>query len=116
MQAFPGGSEVKNLPASSGDTRESVWSLGREDPLEEEMTTHSSIPAWETPQTKRSLVGYSPRDCNELETAEVTFTQQLCWSPGVQQGEVLKLLVWGIGCPACGQPDFVSYLNSGEVI
>ena len=45
-----------------------------------------------------------------------TFTQQLCWSPGVQQGEVLKLLVWGIGCPACGQPDFVSYLHSGEVI
>ena len=51
MQAFPGGSEVKNLPASSGDTRESVWSLGREDPLEEEMTTHSSIPAWEVPWT-----------------------------------------------------------------
>ena len=23
-----------------------VWSLGQEDPLEEEMTTHSSIRAW----------------------------------------------------------------------
>ena len=40
---FPGGSEVKNLPtnAEGKDTR--VQSLGKEDPLEEEMTTHSSI-------------------------------------------------------------------------
>ena len=29
-----------------------VQSLGREDPLEEEMATHSSILAWETPQTE----------------------------------------------------------------
>ena len=28
-----------------------VWSLGREDPLEEEMATHSSILAWEIPWT-----------------------------------------------------------------
>ena len=27
-----------------------VWSLGREDPLEEEMAVHSSILAWEAPQ------------------------------------------------------------------
>ena len=27
----------------------SVWSLGQEDPLEEEMATHSSILAWKTP-------------------------------------------------------------------
>ena len=26
-----------------------VQSLGQEDPLEEEMATHSSIPAWEIP-------------------------------------------------------------------
>jgi len=42
---FPGGSVVKNLPVVSGDTRD----LGHEDPLEEEMATHSSIPAWEIP-------------------------------------------------------------------
>ena len=29
-----------------------VQSLGREDPLEEETTTHSSILAWETPSTE----------------------------------------------------------------
>ena len=28
-----------------------VQSLGREDPLEKEMATHSSIPAWEIPWT-----------------------------------------------------------------
>ena len=29
-----------------------VWSLGQEDPLEEEMTTHSSILAWRIPWTE----------------------------------------------------------------
>ena len=29
-----------------------VWSLGREDPLEKEMATHSSILAWEIPWTE----------------------------------------------------------------
>ena len=47
---------VKNLPAMQ-DTR--VQFLGREDPLEEEMATHSSILAWRI-HGQRSLVGYSP--------------------------------------------------------
>ena len=29
-----------------------LWSLGQEDPMEEEMATHSSIPAWEIPRTE----------------------------------------------------------------
>ena len=29
-----------------------VWSLGRRDPLEKEIATHSSILAWETPWTE----------------------------------------------------------------
>ena len=37
---FSGGAIVKNLPAM-GKTQ--VQSLGQEDPLEEEMATHSSI-------------------------------------------------------------------------
>ena len=40
---------VKNLPAMQ-ETQ--VRSLGLEDPLEEEMATHSSILAWEIPWTK----------------------------------------------------------------
>ena len=43
---FPGGSVVKNPP----DKQETqVPSLGGEDPLEKEMTTHSSILAWKIP-------------------------------------------------------------------
>ena len=40
---------VKNLPAMQ-ETQ--VQSLGREDPLEEEMATHSSILAWRIPWTE----------------------------------------------------------------
>ena len=29
-----------------------VWSLGQEDPPEEELATHSSIVAWKTPWTE----------------------------------------------------------------
>ena len=40
---------VKNLPAMQ-ETR--VQSLGQEDPLEEEMATHSSVLTWEIPWTE----------------------------------------------------------------
>ena len=44
--SFPGGSVVKNLlPVQELQVR----SPGREDPLEEEIATHSSILAWEIP-------------------------------------------------------------------
>ena len=50
---FPGAQSVKNLPAgSAGDAGKAVRSLGREDPLEKEMATHSSILAWEIPWTE----------------------------------------------------------------
>ena len=39
---FPVVLVVKNLPASAGDEETWVWSLGQEDPLEEEMATHST--------------------------------------------------------------------------
>ena len=31
-----------------------VWSLGRDDPLEKEMATHSSIFAWEIPMGRET--------------------------------------------------------------
>ena len=43
---FPGGSVVKNLPAMQWNSI-----LGQEDPLEEEMTIHSSILVWRIPWT-----------------------------------------------------------------
>ena len=44
---------VKNLSANAGDARD-IRSLGQEDPLEEEMATHSSILVWNIPWTEES--------------------------------------------------------------
>ena len=46
-----------------------VQSLGQEDPLDEEMATHSSILAGKF-HGQRSLVGYSPWGCKELDMTE----------------------------------------------
>ena len=43
---------VKNLPAMQETLEMRVQSLGWEDPLEEEMATHSRILAWEIPWTE----------------------------------------------------------------
>ena len=45
---------VKNLPAMQETQETQIWSLGREDPLEEGMATHSSILAWRIPWTEES--------------------------------------------------------------
>ena len=57
---------VKNLPVM---WEAWVGSLGREDPLEKGMATHSSILAWRIPWTE-GLGGYSPRGRKELDTSE----------------------------------------------
>ena len=44
-----------------------VRSLGREDPLEKGMATHSGILAWRIPQTEEP-VGYSPWSHRESDT------------------------------------------------
>ena len=51
-KGFAGGSVVKNLAARQ--EMQDIWvlSLSQEDPLEEEMATHSSILAWEIPWTE----------------------------------------------------------------
>ena len=46
---YAGGSVVENLPVMQ-ETQ--VRPLDREDPLEKEMATHSSILAWEIPWTE----------------------------------------------------------------
>ena len=51
-RGFPGGSAIKNPPANAGDVGSIIQSLGREDPLEEEMATHSSILVREIPWTE----------------------------------------------------------------
>ena len=67
---------VKLLPTMR-DTP--VRSLGREDPLEKEMATHSSIHAWKIPWTEETG-GYSPWSLKESDTTEqlhFTFTSYL---------------------------------------
>ena len=53
MGAFLVVHMVKNLPAMP---KTQVGSLGQEDPLEEEMATHSSILAWRIPWTEEPTV------------------------------------------------------------
>ena len=72
---------VKNLPAIQ---ESQVQSLCWEDPLEEEMTTHYSILAWEI-HGQRSLVGYSLWGHKEL-----NMTEQLNNSSLNKQGQFEK--------------------------
>ena len=63
LQGFPGGSRTKNPPANTADTRDS----------EEEMATHSSIPAWEIPRTEESgglTVHRVPKERRDLATKQ----------------------------------------------
>ena len=67
-QAFLVAQTVKNPPAM----RETwVQSLGWEDPLEEDLATHSSILAWRIPWTEE-LGGLQSTGCKETDTAEAT--------------------------------------------
>ena len=72
---------VKSLPAMQETW---VQSLGQEDPLEEEMPTHSSILAWEIPWTEKpdrlQSMG-SQRVGHDRETNTVCVTESLCYTP-----------------------------------
>ena len=61
--------QFKNPPAVQEPQETRVPSLGQEDPLEEEMATHSSILAWKIPWT---VVGYSPWGHKESDSTEHT--------------------------------------------
>ena len=52
FKGFSGGSVVKNLPAMQEPQETQIQSLCLEDPLVEEMATHSSILAWRIPWTE----------------------------------------------------------------
>ena len=48
-----------------------VSSLGWEDPLEEDVTTHFCTVTWRIPWTEEPA-GYNPQGCKEQDTAEAT--------------------------------------------
>ena len=68
QMGFPDGSVVKNLPAMQETQETRIPSLGQKNPREEEIATHSRIPAWKIPWT--SLVGSSPKGCKESDVTE----------------------------------------------
>ena len=76
----PGGSDGKNLSAMQETW---AWSLGLEDPLEEEMATHSSILAWEIPWTEESRglqsMGLQRFGHNWVEKAMAPHSSTLAW-------------------------------------
>ena len=63
---FPSGSAIKNLPALQ---EMQVLSLGPQDPLEEDMATHSSILFWRIPWTEEPG-GLQSMGRKELDTTE----------------------------------------------
>ena len=65
QKGFP-GQMVKNLPAMQ-ETQ--VQSLDREDPLEKEMETHSSIFTWENPRTEE------PGGLQSMESQRMNMTE-----------------------------------------
>ena len=67
--SFSGDSEVKNLPAMQETQEMWVRFLGGENPLGQDMATHSSILVWRIHEQK-SLEGYSPQGHKELDTTE----------------------------------------------
>ena len=69
LTPFPDGSAGKNPSAIHETQGTQVQSLGQEDPLEEEMTIHSSILAWRIPWAE---VGYSPWGRKEWDNDWVT--------------------------------------------
>ena len=70
---------VVNLPANTGDIRDQVRSLGREDPLEEGLETHSSIPAWRIPIDRESgRLGHRVTESQDWRDHTCTRTHWIC--------------------------------------
>ena len=91
---------LKNLPAVQ-DTL--VWSLGWEEPLEEEMATHSSILAWRIPWTEEATVHSKESDTTEQLTfwlwLNLLINDILLW-----EGKPLWLWAGNLW----GQPSYIS--------
>ena len=106
---FPGGSGGKESACNAEDP---VWSLDREDPLEKEMATHSSVLAWRTPWTEESRGLLSMRSHGqELDkTEQLTHPQWLIYcavlASAVQQSDsvirIHSFPFWSVGSHRVG--------------
>ena len=104
LLGFPGGLTVKNLPAVQETEETQVGSLGREDPLQEGMATHSSLLAWGIPWTQEPG-GLQSVQLQTGTTAWRLSTQTLChW----KQRQISKWLFFLLP-PIVSWDGFVSY-------
>ena len=71
LLGFPSGLAVKNPLAMREPQEMWVQSLGQEDPLEEDMATHSSILAWRVPMDRGAWRATVP-GVTESDMTEVT--------------------------------------------
>ena len=99
--------QLKNLPAIQ-DTW--VQSLGWEDPLEEEMATHSSILAWKIPWAGESVGLQSVQFSSVAQSCQTLCDPMDCSSPGTVTPlsmEFSRQEYWsGLPCPSPGDlPD-----------
>ena len=77
---YPGGSRGKESACQCRTREMPVWSLSQEDPLEKEMTTHSSILAWKVPWTEEPtglLLSCRESDITERQSTHSIHTVQL---------------------------------------
>ena len=92
---FPGGSDGKKSPLAIWETW--VRSLGREDPLEERMATHSGCLAWRIPMYRgawqatvhgvtKSRAGLSDFYFHFLEMGKATHSSILAWRIPMYRG------------------------------
>ena len=94
-KGFPGGSVVKNPPAMQETQETGVQSLGWEDPLGEDMATHSSIFAWTEEPGGLQTLGLQRVRHNLSDWARM---------PGIQRPGLGREHRQGEGVPCPGSP------------
>ena len=101
---------VKNPPAM----RETwVRSLGWEDPLEEEMATHSSILAWRIPWTEEPGGLQSTGSQSRTRLSDITFTFRF-HALEKEMATHSSVLAWRI--PGTGEPGGLPSMGSHRVV
>ena len=106
LSSLPSGSAVKNLSAVQETQEMWVWSLGQEDPLEEETATHSSILAWKNPMDRGAWWAAVQRVAKSLtwlvtERACSSWGKHCSWktqcpSPSAYSSSCLFYRVWNV--------------------
>ena len=80
--------QVKSPPAIKETQEVQVQSLGQEDPLEEEMTAHSSVLAWKIPWTEESGGLQSPKSWTQLSNSQQQWFHNVTLS---ERDQILKI-------------------------